>query len=73
MKDEIDSISSVFRRLGAEKNQARRMAGQILKRAEQLAKEKNSNKLIELQRLMEISTSGAQGALRPEDQADSAS
>lgn len=68
--DEIERISALFLGLGAEKKQAHRMATQILKRAEQLAEENRTTKLLELQRLLEVATSGAQGSLRPEDQRD---
>lgn len=71
--DEVERVSALFRGLGAEKKQAERMALQLLKRAEQLAEEKKTTKLLELQRLLEISISGSQGSLRPEDQADSTS
>ena len=46
------------------------MASQLVKRAEQKAKENKSSKIIELQRLLELSVYGAQGLLKPDEKGD---
>ena len=46
------------------------MAGQLIKRAEQKAKEKKTSKIIELQELLELSIYGAQGLLKPDEKGD---
>jgi hypothetical protein len=47
------------------------MARQLIKRAEQLAGEKNSTKVSELQALLETAICGAQGTLKPDKKRDS--
>lgn len=69
-KNEIDKISQIFINLGAPKQNAEVMAKQLIKRAEQIAEEKNTSKIKELQKLLEISVLGAQGRLHPSDEAD---
>ena len=56
--------------MGAEQDVALRMASQLVKRAEQKAKENKSSKIIELQRLLELSVYGAQGLLKPDEKGD---
>ena len=56
--------------MGAEQDVALRMATQLVKRAEQKAKENKSSKIIELQRLLELSVYGAQGLLKPDEKGD---
>ncbi len=46
------------------------MASQLVKRAEQKAKENKSSKIIELQRLLELSVYGAQGLLKLDEKSD---
>ena len=46
------------------------MASQLVKRAEQKAKENKSSKIIELQRLLELAVYGAQGLLKPDEKGD---
>ena len=69
-EDEIEKVSEIFLNLGAENEQARLMARQLIKRAEQRAVEKGSSKVAELQKLLEVSVFGAQGRLKPSDEAD---
>ena len=53
MKDEeIQQVAKIFQNLGAEKEQAITMARQLIKRAEQLAKQNQSSKFSELQTLL---------------------
>lgn len=69
--NETEQIAGIFRNLGADQDQAITMACQLIKRAEQLAKEKKSTKVIELQALLETAICGAQGTLKPDKKADS--
>tara|TARA_Y100000022_G_scaffold140944_1_gene122788 strand:+ start:360 stop:581 length:222 start_codon:yes stop_codon:yes gene_type:complete len=69
--NETEQIAGIFRNLGADQDQAITMAYQLIKRAEQLAEEKKSTKVIELQALLETAICGAQGTLKPDKKADS--
>jgi len=57
----------IFQNMGADRESARRMARQLIKRAEQKSKEEKSSKIIELQKLLELSIYGAQGMLKPDE------
>ena len=46
------------------------MAEQLVKRADQLAKENNSSLIEELGKLLETVSCGAQGRLKPSDEAE---
>lgn len=70
-KNETEQIAGIFRNLGADQDQAITMARQLIKRAEQLAEEKNSTKVSELQALLETAICGAQGILKPDKKGDS--
>ena len=65
-EEEINQVAQVFQNMGADRQSAERMAGQLIKRAEQKAKENKTSKIIELQKLLELSIYGAQGLLKPE-------
>ena len=69
--NETEQIAGIFRNLGADQDQAITMACQLIKRAEQLAEEKNSTKVSELQALLETAICGAQGILKPDKKGDS--
>ena len=69
--NETEQIAGIFRNLGADQDQAITMARQLIKRAEQLAGEKNSTKVSELQALLETAICGAQGILKPDKKGDS--
>lgn len=69
-EESIKQVSKVFQNMGAEQDVALRMASQLVKRAEQKAKENKSSKIIELQRLLELSVYGAQGLLKPDEKGD---
>ncbi len=72
MKDEeIQQVAKIFQNLGAEKEQAITMSRQLIKRAEQLAKQNESSKYSELQALLETAICGAQGELKPDKKGDS--
>ena len=68
-KKEVIEIARVFKNLGADEAKAQVMARQIIKRAERIAEEKESSKIDELRKLLEIAVLGAQGLLKPSDQA----
>ena len=72
MKEEEESnqVARIFEKMGADKESAQRMAGQLIKRAEQKAEENKTTKIIELQKLLELSIYGAQGLLKPEENGD---
>ena len=69
-REEIENVAKLFKNLGAEEKQAEIMAKQLLKRADQLAQERNSSKTEELQKLLEVSIYGAQGMLKPSQESD---
>lgn len=68
---EITQVAGIFKNLGANQEQATTMARQLIKRAEQLAKENNSSNIKELQTLLDTAICGAQGILKPTKKADS--
>ena len=72
MKEEEESnqVARIFENMGADKEGAQRMAGQLIKRSEQKAQENKTTKIIELQKLLELSIYGAQGLLKPEENGD---
>ena len=61
-EEEMSQVARVFQNMGADKQSAERMAGQLIKRAEQKAKERKTSKIIELQELLELSIYGARTA-----------
>ena len=61
-------VAQIFVKLGASEKNAKLMARQLIKRAEQVAEEKKTSKIEELQKLLEISVLGAQGRLHPSDE-----
>ena len=62
-------VAQIFVKLGTSEKNAKVMAKQLIKRAEQVAEEKKTSKITELQKLLEISVLGAQGRLHPRDEA----
>jgi hypothetical protein len=65
-EEEMSQVAQVFQNMGADRQSAERMARQLIKRAEQKAKDKKTSKIIELQELLELSIYGAQGLLKPD-------
>ena len=63
---EEEQLAQVCQRLGATPEQALIMARQLLKRAEQLAGERGSNREAELRRLLELVIKGRAGEV-PKD------
>lgn len=69
-ENEIEQVSKIFSNLGAEKKLAMQMAKQLIKRAEQREKEEGISKTAALQELLDVAVYGAQGRLRPSDEAN---
>lgn len=59
--DDLDLVTELFERMGAESGQARAMAAQLLKRAEQLAAERSISKIEASRRLLEQIVQARQG------------
>jgi len=66
----IAQVAQAFKNLGSSTEQARIMAEQLVKRADQLAKENKSSLIEELGKLLETVSCGAQGRLKPSDEAE---
>ena len=69
-EEERNQVARVFENMGADKESAQRMAGQLIKRADQKAEENKTTRIIELQKLLELSIYGAQGLLKPDENGD---
>ena len=69
-EEETEQVAKIFLNLGAEKKMALQMAGQLVKRAEQRAKEGIISKTEALRELLEVAVCGAQGRLKPSDEAN---
>ena len=64
-------MTKIFLNLGAEPKLALQMAKQLLKRAEQRSNEEEVSKTEALKELLEVAVYGAQGMLKPGDDAQS--
>lgn len=60
-ESEIENLTLLLRNLGAEKEAAGVMAKQILKRAEQLAKDRSVSRIEALDYLIKVTIAGQQG------------
>jgi thioesterase domain-containing protein len=69
-KQTIAQVAQAFKNLGSSNEQARIMAEQLVKRADQLAKENTSSFIEELGKLLETVSCGAQGRLKPSDETE---
>ena len=69
-EEAIRQVSQAFENLGSSKAQAKVMAQQLVKRAQQLQNLNNSTFLEELGKLLQTVSCGAQGELKPEDKAN---
>lgn len=69
---EVQEIAKLFLNLGAEEKMATQMAKQLLKRAEQRSENEKITKTLALKELLEVAIYGAQGRLKPSDEANSA-
>lgn len=72
MRDEkeVQEITKLFLNLGAEEKMATQMAKQLLKRAEQRSENEKITKTMALKELLEVAIYGAQGRLKPSDEAN---
>ena len=61
--NETEQLAAAFERLGAPRAQAAAMAAQLLKRAEQIARERGVTREAALARLLELATKGRAGEL----------
>jgi hypothetical protein len=61
MNSETDQIARLFQELGATEQQAQVMAAQLLKRAEQLAEERNVSRVEAMEYLLKVAVAGHQG------------
>jgi prefoldin subunit 5 len=66
----IEQVGQAFENLGSSREQAQVMAQQLVKRAQQLQNQNNSTFLEELAKLLQTVSCGAQGELKPEDEAN---
>ncbi|MDA7792097.1 hypothetical protein OAP38_01630 [Opitutales bacterium] len=66
----ISQVAEAFKNLGSSTEQARVMSEQLVKRADQMAKVNNSSLIEELGKLLETVSCGAQGRLKPSDEAE---
>ena len=71
MTDETEQVTKIFLNLGAEPKLALQMAKQLLKRAEQRSNDEEVSKTEALKELLEVAVYGAQGMLKPGDNAQS--
>ena len=69
-ENESEQDAQIFTNLGAEEKVALQMARQLTKRAEQRSRNENISKTDALRELLEVAVYGAQGMLKPSDQAD---
>lgn len=69
-ENESEQVAQIFINLGAEEKVALQMARQLTKRAEQRSRNENISKTDALRELLEVAVYGAQGMLKPSDQAD---
>jgi hypothetical protein len=61
--NETEQLTAAFERMGAPRTQAATMAAQLLKRAEQIARERGITREAALTRLLELATKGRAGEL----------
>lgn len=66
----IEQVAQAFKNLGSTTEQAQVMAEQLVKRADQLAKVKQTSLIQELGKLLETVSCGAQGRLKPSDEGE---
>ena len=69
-ENESEQVAQIFTNLGAEEKVALQMARQLTKRAEQRSRNENISQTDALRELLEVAVYGAQGMLKPSDQAD---
>ena len=66
-EQKISEVTKIFAKLGASDKQAKTMASQLCKRAEQVAKKENLSEFDVLKELLEIAVVGAQGKTKSKE------
>jgi hypothetical protein len=69
-EDAVKQVGQALLNLGSTQEQSKVMAEQLVKRADQLHKQNHSSFIEELGKLLETVSCGAQGRLKPQDEAD---
>jgi len=64
--EEVDQVARIFVNLGATEPQARVMAAQLLKRADQLAAERGVDRVNTLEHLLKAAIAGREGRILDE-------
>ncbi|HVU24958.1 MAG TPA: hypothetical protein VHE13_12605 [Opitutus sp.] len=64
--NELEQVTEICRRLGANPEQAATMAAQLLKRADQLASERGMDRMAAMAYLLALVTKGRSGETPPE-------
>ncbi len=62
---ELEQVKRLCRSLGADDTQAQRMAEQLMKRADQIASERDCSRVEAMQYLLSLTMKGAQGEAPP--------
>ncbi|MCC5025343.1 MAG: hypothetical protein J6386_22320 [Candidatus Synoicihabitans palmerolidicus] len=63
--NELEQVTKLCERLGAESDRAEAMARQLLKRAEQISAERGCSRVEAMEYLLELTTKGASGVTPP--------
>ena len=66
-EQKISEVTKIFAKLGASEKQAKTMASQLCKRAEQVAKKENLSEFDVSKELLEIAILGAQGMTKSKE------
>ena len=64
-EEEFFQLVALCRKWGSPENQAKRMAGQLIKRADQLVEERGMNRVEAMKGLLELVVAGRQGTTPP--------
>jgi len=64
-EDEFSKLLALCQKLGSPEDQAKRMAGQLIKRADQWVEERGMDRVEAMQRLLDLVVSGRQGLTPP--------
>ena len=65
-EEELKQVEALCIKLGSDPEQAKRMASQLAKRADQWVEEKGMDRVEAMQRLLEMVVMGRQGLVPPE-------
>lgn len=67
MDDDLEKLSQLCVKLGSSEEQARVMAAQMIKRADQIAAERKTTRVVALDHLLRILISGREGKVPSHD------